>query len=333
MSQHLVELVGVRKSYVDRGAFTARLAGQSTRAVHAIAGLDLKIERGETVGLVGESGCGKSTLARALVRLEAIDAGDIVFDGRNVTALRERELGWFRKRAQIVFQDPQSALNRSIKVEAILARALALREGVRSRERCGELLRMVGLDPSFVDRYPHELSGGQRQRVNIARALAVEPDFLVLDEPVSALDVSIQAQVLNLLEDLKERLGLTCLFVSHDLNVVRYLCDRVAVMYLGRLVEVGPVEEIYAAPAHPYTRLLLSAVAEPDPALRHQPIAADGEVPSPFAPPPGCPFHPRCPDAFGPCRTVHPSRFREKDSLVACHLYGTEPADPHQWDA
>ena len=333
MSQHLVELVGVRKSYVDRGAFTARLAGQSTRAVHAIAGLDLKIERGETVGLVGESGCGKSTLARALVRLEAVDAGDIVFDGRNVTALRERELGWFRKRAQIVFQDPQSALNRSIKVEAILARALALREGVRSRERCGELLRMVGLDPSFVDRYPHELSGGQRQRVNIARALAVEPDFLVLDEPVSALDVSIQAQVLNLLEDLKERLGLTCLFVSHDLNVVRYLCDRVAVMYLGRLVEVGPVEEIYAAPAHPYTRLLLSAVAEPDPALRHQPIAADGEVPSPFAPPPGCPFHPRCPDAFGPCRTVLPPRFREKDSLVACHLYGTEPADPHQWDA
>jgi oligopeptide/dipeptide ABC transporter ATP-binding protein len=320
----LVELAGVRKTYVDRGSFAARMMGL-TRAVHAVAGVDLTIRRGETVGLVGESGCGKSTLARALVRLEDVDDGDVVFDGHNVTELRERQLGWFRKRAQIVFQDPQSALNRSLKIETILARALQLRGVERGRDRCAELLRTVGLDPAFVDRYPHELSGGQRQRVNIARALAVEPEFLVLDEPVSALDVSIQAQVLNLLQDLQERFGLTYLFVSHDLNVVRYLCDRVAVMYLGRIVELGPVDDVYAAPAHPYTELLLSAVAEPDPALRHEAIAIRGEVPSPFAPPPGCPFHPRCPRAFGPCAEVRPALAEVGRRSVACHLH-TPPA-------
>ncbi len=325
MRDALVELAGVRKTYLDHGSFAARMMGL-TRAVHAVADVDLAIRRGETVGLVGESGCGKSTLARALVRLESVDEGDIVFDGHNITNVAERKLGWFRKRAQIVFQDPQSALNRSLKIETMLARALALRGGDRGRDRCAELLRTVGLDPGFVDRYPHELSGGQRQRVNIARALAVEPEFIVLDEPVSALDVSIQAQVLNLLQDLQEQFGLTYLFVSHDLNVVRYLCDRVAVMYLGRIVELGPVEDVYAAPAHPYTELLLSAVAEPDPALRHEAIQVRGEVPSPFAPPPGCPFHPRCPRVFGPCSEMRPhlAAFGTRD--VACHLH-TPPAD------
>ncbi|MFW5832597.1 MAG: ABC transporter ATP-binding protein [Pseudomonadota bacterium] len=324
MSERLLELVGVSKTYEADASLWARLVGKGGE-VRAVSEVDLTVGRGETLGLVGESGCGKSTLARLILKLEDVTAGDVIFDGRNVTDLGPKHLDGFRSRVQIVFQDPQSSLNRSYRVETILASPLKLHRGLRRRSRIREaaadLLRLVGLDPAFLDRYPHELSGGQRQRVGIARALAVEPDLLVLDEPVSALDVSIQAQIVNLLHDLQTRLGLTYVFISHDLNVVRYLADRVAVMYFGRIVETGPVETIYRRPRHPYTRVLLSAVALPDP--EHElptEMALTGEVPSPLAPPGGCPFHPRCPLAQDRCRRERPELREIGGVLVACHL-------------
>jgi oligopeptide/dipeptide ABC transporter ATP-binding protein len=324
MSERLLELVGVSKTYAADASLWAQLAGRG-RAVRAVSEVDLTVARGETLGLVGESGCGKSTLARLMLKLEDVSAGDLIFDGRNVTDLGPRHLDWFRSRVQIVFQDPHSSLNRSYRIETILASALRLHGGLtrrrQIREAAAEQLRIVGLDPAFLDRYPHELSGGQRQRVGIARALAVEPDLLVLDEPVSALDVSIQAQIVNLLHDLQVRLGLTYVFISHDLNVVRYLADRVAVMYFGRIVETGPVEAIYRRPRHPYTRVLLSAVALPDPehALPTE-TALTGEVPSPLAPPSGCAFHPRCPLAEARCRRERPELRDVGGVAVACHL-------------
>lgn len=325
MSPPLLQLSGVAKRYPVDPSFAARLLGQVLE-VQAVADVDLALHRGETLGLVGESGCGKSTLARAILRLEPLSAGRIVFDGRDVAELRDSQLGWFRKRVQIVFQDPQSSLNRAMRIDQILAAPLRLHRGLRSsrelRDAAATLLLTVGLDPAFLDRYPHELSGGQRQRVNIARALSVQPDLLILDEPVSALDVSIQAQVVNLLDELQREFGLTCLFISHDLNVVHHLSDRVAVMYLGRIVETGPVGPLYAAPRHPYTQLLLSAVAQPDPALRQKRVQVTGEVPSPVAPPAGCPFHPRCPMAFDRCRVERPALRAQPDgTAVACHLY------------
>jgi oligopeptide/dipeptide ABC transporter ATP-binding protein len=325
VSPPLLQLSGVAKRYPVDPSFAARLLGQVLE-VQAVADVDLALHRGETLGLVGESGCGKSTLARAILRLEPLSAGRIVFDGRDVADLRDSQLGWFRKRVQIVFQDPQSSLNRAMRIDQVLAAPLRLHRGLRSsrelRDTAATLLVTVGLDPAFLDRYPHEMSGGQRQRVNIARALSVQPDLLILDEPVSALDVSIQAQVVNLLDELQRELGLTCLFISHDLNVVHHLSDRVAVMYLGRIVETGPVGPIYAAPRHPYTQLLLSAVAQPDPTLRQKRVQVTGEVPSPVAPPPGCPFHPRCPMAFDRCRVERPAlRAQHAGTAVACHLY------------
>lgn len=324
MTKRLLELVTVSKIYEADDSLLARLRKKGG-SVHAVTDVDLSVTRGETLGLVGESGCGKSTLARLILRLEDVSTGDVIFDGRNVTDLGPNQLRWFRNRVQIVFQDPQSSLNRSYRVETILASALKLHRGLTKRKDIraagAELLRLVGLDAAFLDRYPHELSGGQRQRVGIARALAVEPELLILDEPVSALDVSIQAQIVNLLHDLQVRLGLTYVFISHDLNVVRYLSDQVAVMYFGRIVETGPAETLYREPRHPYTQVLLSAVAMPG--LSHEVPEGSvlvGEVPSPLSPPSGCAFHPRCPRAQDRCRQERPELREIGGVAVACHL-------------
>ncbi|MEA2851531.1 MAG: hypothetical protein QOE02_1550, partial [Rhodospirillaceae bacterium] len=293
---------------VSEGIVLSRKIGD----VKAVDGVDFTINRGETLGLVGESGCGKTTTGRCILRLERPTAGEILFDGRDVNRMQRSELVALRRRMQVIFQDPYSSLNPRMKVGDIIAEPIKVHgvepDAARRRARVRELLAVCGLDPKFTDRYPHEMSGGQRQRVGIARALALDPEFIVCDEAVSALDVSIQAQVVNLLEDLRERFGLTYLFIAHDLSVVRHLCQRVAVMYLGRIVEMADNNELFDNPLHPYTQALLSAVPIPDPRIEamrefHPP---KGEVPSPLNPPPGCVFHPRCPMAVEGCRRDRP---------------------------
>ncbi|MBA2314259.1 MAG: ATP-binding cassette domain-containing protein [Chloroflexi bacterium] len=294
----------------------------------------MAIERGETLGLVGESGCGKSTLGRALIRLREPTGGTVRFDGRDLAPLSSRELRRLRRRMQIIFQDPYGSLDPRMTVGAIVAEPIEthrLASGRAKLERVRELLELVGLDPGFTARYPHEFSGGQRQRIGVARALAVEPEFIVCDEPISALDVSIQGQVLNLLVDLRRELGLTYLFIAHDLAAVRHISDRVGVMYLGRLVEVGRSSAVYASPAHPYTRALLSAVPVADPAVerRRRRVILVGDVPSPADPPPGCRFHTRCwlYERLGrpaECRTVQPElRIVGEGQQAACHFAET----------
>ena len=298
--------------------------------VHAVDGVDLDIRRGETIGLVGESGCGKSTLGRAILQLVRPTAGEVRFDGIELTALNDDELRPVRRRMQMVFQDPFGSLNPRMTVgeavaEPMLVHALA-KTKEESREKTAELFRIVGLNPEMLDRYPHEFSGGQRQRIGIARSLAAQPDFIVCDEPVSALDVSIQAQIVNLFEALRDRLGLTYVFIAHDLAVVRHLSDRIAVMYLGRIVEIAPKLNLYASPLHPYTQALLSAVPVPDRAVesRRQRIVLRGEVPSPLNPPRGCRLYPRCAKAFSKCAIVEPLLQEiEEGHWVACHLYGS----------
>jgi len=318
----LLEVRGLRMHFpVTEGIIARRHVGD----VKAVDGVDLTIGRGETMGLVGESGCGKTTMGRCILRLEKPTAGEILYDGIDIAKLDRRELVALRRRIQVIFQDPYSSLNPRQKVGSILAEPMMV-HGVepdqrRRNDRVRELLSVCGLNPNFADRYPHEMSGGQRQRVGIARALALNPEFIVCDEAVSALDVSIQAQIINLLEDLRDKFNLTYLFIAHDLSVVRHLCQRVAVMYLGRVVELAECDEVFDHPLHPYTRALLAAVPVPDPAVEaeraFQPVT--GEVPSPINPPPGCVFHPRCPIAVAECKQIRPElRELRPGHWVAC---------------
>jgi oligopeptide transport system ATP-binding protein len=301
--------------------------GKAPAMIRAVDGVSFTIRRGETLGLVGESGCGKTTTGRAVLQLERPTSGQVIFEGRDLTTLSDSELRQVRRRIQVIFQDPYSSLNPRMTVGQIIAEPLAV-HGIASGRaartaRVQELLRQAGLLPGMAHRYPHELSGGQRQRVGIARALAMEPSLIICDEPVSALDVSIQAQIINLLEELQAELGLTYLFVAHDLSVVRHISDRVAVMYLGKIVEITDRKSLYEDPQHPYTRALLSAVPIPDPEIEahREHIVLGGEVPSPLRPPPGCVFHPRCPIAIDRCREEVPElRLVKPEHRAACIL-------------
>jgi oligopeptide transport system ATP-binding protein len=323
-AQPLLQVRGLRMHFpVTEGMIARRHIGD----VKAVDGVDLAIQRGETLGLVGESGCGKTTMGRCILRLEKPTAGEILYNGIDIARLDRRELVALRRRIQVIFQDPYSSLNPRQKVGSIIGEPMMVhgveKDPRRRADRVRELLSVCGLNPNFADRYPHEMSGGQRQRVGIARALALNPEFIVCDEAVSALDVSIQAQIINLLEDLRDKFNLTYLFIAHDLSVVRHLCQRVAVMYLGRVVELAECDELFDNPLHPYTKALLAAVPVPDPAVEaeraFQPVR--GEVPSPINPPPGCVFHPRCPLAVDQCRRVRPElRELRPGHWVACDV-------------
>jgi oligopeptide transport system ATP-binding protein len=291
----------------------------------AVDGVTFNVKRGETVGLVGESGCGKSTTGRALLQLYKPTGGKVIFDGQDMATQRGENMRHLRRRMQMIFQDPYASLNPRMSVRDIIGEPLLIHKlgnAAERRERVAELMRIVGLNPYYATRFPHEFSGGQRQRIGIARSLAVSPDFIVCDEPVSALDVSIQAQIINLLEELQEQFGLTYLFIAHDLAVVRHISDRVAVMYLGKMMELADRNDIYDNPLHPYTKSLLSAVSIPDPALerKRERIILTGDVPSSLRPPRGCVFHTRCPIAIDDCRQTVPEwRQVEPGHWVACH--------------
>jgi len=301
------------------------LLSRATERVHAVDGVSFEIAAGETMGLVGESGCGKSTTGRCILRLIEPTSGEVWFDGKNVTALSGSALRALCRDMQIIFQDPYASLDPRMTVGAIIGEALIIHKLAKNRHefeaRVVELLERVGLSPDHMRRYPHEFSGGQRQRIGIARALAVSPKLIVCDEPVSALDVSIQAQVVNLLEDLQQQFSLTYLFIAHDLSVVEHISTRVAVMYLGRIVEMAPRQQIFTSPKHPYTKALLSAVPVPEPGAARTPMILKGDVPSPINPPSGCRFHTRCPFVFDRCRTEEPElRSTGDGQWVACHL-------------
>jgi oligopeptide transport system ATP-binding protein len=324
--ENLVEADGLEVYFPIFGGFFQRKVGD----VRAVDGVTFGIRKGETLGLVGESGCGKSTTGRALIRLREATGGTVRFGGKDLSSMSRGDLRKMRRRMQIIFQDPYSSLNPRMTVGSIISEPIEthkLASGKAKADRVQELLSLVGLNPKFTNRYPHEFSGGQRQRIGVARALAVEPEFIVCDEPISALDVSIQAQVMNLLTDLREQFGLTYLFIAHDLSAVRHISDRVGVMYLGKMVEIGPPSGIYETPGHPYTRALLSAVPVPNPKIerRRKRVILTGDVPSPANPPSGCRFHTRCwlYERLGRpenCRTDDPQlRVIGNDHLAACH--------------
>ncbi|WP_417900746.1 dipeptide ABC transporter ATP-binding protein [Bacillus haimaensis] len=313
-SSALVEIKNLQKHFSISGG-----------TVKAVDGVDLTIHQGETVGLVGESGCGKSTIGKTAIRLLEATAGEVLFDGKNIFSLSPREMKALRKEVQIIFQDPYASLNPRMTIEAIIGEPLDIHQtlkGKARKDRIKELLRLVGLNEDHMQRFPHEFSGGQRQRIGIARALALQPKFIVCDEPISALDVSIQAQVVNLLKELQDRFNLTYLFIAHDLSMVRYISDRILVMYLGQMVELADSDELCKEPLHPYTQALLSAVPTPAPNGRRERIVLTGDVPSPMNPPSGCVFHTRCPQAMETCRVEKPKWQEVKPAhFVACHLY------------
>jgi oligopeptide/dipeptide ABC transporter ATP-binding protein len=317
----LLEIRELRKHFPIRRGFFSRVVGH----VKAVDGVSLDVRRGEVVGLVGESGCGKTTLARTVLRLVPETAGEVRFDGIPVFSLGGEELRRLRRRMQIIFQDPYGSLNPRLTVGSMIAEPIKihrLARGAAVKERVAELLDKVGIPPDHMNRYPHEFSGGQRQRIGIARSLAVGPELVIADEPVSSLDVSVQAQILNLLRDLQKEFGLTFLFITHDLGVVEYLSDRVAVMYLGKFVEIADTERLYKNVMHPYSQALISAIPSLDPQVKSRRIVLAGDVPSPAAVPSGCPFHPRCPKVMPQCRTEIPVlRELEPRHWVSCWLY------------
>ncbi|MBK8982317.1 MAG: dipeptide ABC transporter ATP-binding protein [Ignavibacteria bacterium] len=320
MSENLIEVRNLRKYFpIKKGVFSKTIGN-----VKAVDDVSFSIKKGETLGLVGESGCGKTTVGRSILRLIEPTAGEIIFEGKDITNISSQELKTYRKKMQIIFQDPYSSLNPRITVGGMLNEILKfheIAEGGAAEKRVEQLLDTVGLRKIHARRYPHEFSGGQRQRIGIARALSVEPKFIVCDEPVSALDVSIQSQILNLLQELQKEFGITYLFISHDLSVVEHISDRVCVMYLGQLVEMATREALYLQPNHPYSQALLSAVPLPDPRNKSKRIILTGDVPSPANVPTGCYFHPRCPKVFEDCSTIHPVLAGTETHSQSCLLF------------
>ena len=327
MAETLLEIKDLKKYYELKSGFL----GRDRRVVKAVDGITLALKEGEILGVVGESGCGKSTLGISILRLIKPADGEILFDGKNIRALKKEELRQERSNMQIIFQDPGASLNPRMTVGEIIGEPIELfgtETGEAKEEKIYKLMDLVGINRSYIHRFPHEFSGGQRQRIGIARALAVDPKLIICDEPVSALDVSVRAQVLNLMRELKEKLNLTYIFISHDLSVVHHICDRVAVMYLGRIVEIASKQQLYSNPVHPYTKALLSAIPIPDPELKRERIIIQGDVPSPANPPSGCHFHKRCPYVRPECSDVIPPYVEvEEGHHVLCCLAGKETVE------